>query len=372
MAVPVSLRTITKRFGDTAAVDRLDLEIPEGELFFLLGPSGCGKTTLLRAVAGFYHPDEGEIYFGERRVTGEPPHRRNAAMVFQNYALWPHMSVYQNVEYGLNIRKVAADDKKRRVEKALDIVQMLSYAKRNPNQLSGGQQQRVALARAIVIEPDVLLLDEPLSNLDAKLRDEMRQEIKRIHNELRVTAIYVTHDQKEALSLADRIALMREGRLVQVGSPREIYTEPANVFAAHFVGETNFIEGVVQKRSERGLELATDIGLIRTERTGDFQPGEKAVLSLRPESIVTDAAADGEANRFEAVVKSSAYLGHVAELLLEAQGGAELRAAVFNPGAGGAFRAGKQTSASFSPKDAIPLRPDEEKTAEDEAENGNA
>ena len=221
--VRVVLDGVTKTFGDVTAVDAVSLTVESGELFFLLGPSGCGKTTLLRMIAGFYDTDGGAIRFGDRDMTRVPPHKRNTGMVFQNYALWPHMSVADNVAYGLEVRDVSASDRRDRVAKALDAVRMESLADRRPNQLSGGQQQRVALARALVIEPDAVLLDEPLSNLDAKLRLEMRDEIRRIHDTIGVTMIYVTHDQTEALSMADRIAVMQEGRPAARGvhAPRE-------------------------------------------------------------------------------------------------------------------------------------------------------
>ena len=241
--VGVTIENVTKRFGDVAAVEGVTLEIARGELFFLLGPSGCGKTTLLRMVAGFYTPDVGRIVFDDRDVTNVPPHKRNTGMVFQNYALWPHLTVEENVAYGLDVRDVSASERKDRVAKALETVRMQRYAGRSPNQLSGGQQQRVALARALVIEPDAVLLDEPLSNLDAKLRLEMREEIKRIHETIGITMIYVTHDQKEALSMADRLAVMKDGRVCQTGDPRAIYNHPRSAFVAGFIGETKHPAG---------------------------------------------------------------------------------------------------------------------------------
>src|SRR5712671_2546615 len=237
----VKLTNLTKKFGETVVVNDVSLEIASQELFFLLGPSGCGKTTLLRLIAGFYQPDGGELFFGGKSMRNVPPHRRNTGMVFQNYALWPHLTVSENVAYGLEVRSVNTDEKNQRVAEALAIVQMEKFADRTPNQLSGGQQQRVALARALVIKPDVLLLDEPLSNLDARLRLELREEIRRIHAQTRITTIYVTHDQKEALSLADRMAVVREGVIEQTGDPRTIYRSPATRFVADFIGETNWI-----------------------------------------------------------------------------------------------------------------------------------
>ncbi len=226
MTVSVAFESVTKILGQCKAVDHLTLDIAGGELFFLLGPSGCGKTTALRSVAGFYTPEEGRILFNGKDQSRVPPHKRNTGMVFQNYALWPHMDVQSNVAYGLKMRRVSDTEKQQRVRHALEIVQMQAFAERMPNQLSGGQQQRVALARALVIEPDVVLLDEPLSNLDAKLRVDMRTQIKEIHRKIGRTMIYVTHDQAEALSMADRIAVMRRGRVVQAGTPRELYNRP--------------------------------------------------------------------------------------------------------------------------------------------------
>ena len=226
----LSFQNISKRFDRTVVIRDLSFDIHAGELFFLLGPSGCGKTTCLRMVAGFYKPDGGQLRFGERVINAVPPHKRNTGMVFQNYALWPHLSVRGNVEYGLKVRRISATERKRRVDEALEMVRLSHLAERFPSQMSGGQQQRVALARALVVRPDVLLLDEPLSNLDAQLRLEMRAEIKRLHREQQTTALYVTHDQEEALSIADRVAILREGDLMQIGPPRELYrARPAPV-----------------------------------------------------------------------------------------------------------------------------------------------
>src|SRR5947209_12379465 len=261
----VLIRNLTKNFGTTTALREISFEIASQELFFLLGPSGCGKTTLLRVIAGFYQPDGGELHFGDQPMNGVPAHRRNTGMVFQNYALWPDLTVAENVAYGLEVRAVSAAEKKTRVAEALEIVQMQKLAGQNPNQLSGGQQQRVALARALVIRPDVLLLDEPLSNLDAKLRLEMREEIRRIHAQTRITTIYVTHDQKEALSLADRMAVMREGVIEQTGDPRTVYRAPANRFVADFIGETNWLAAEVLGWSDGAMRLKTDFGEFLTD-----------------------------------------------------------------------------------------------------------
>ena len=284
----VSLQHLTKKLGDTMAVNDVTLTIADGELFSLLGPSGCGKTTLLRLVAGFYPPDSGEIRFGERRINDVPPNKRNAGMVFQSYALWPHMTVFENVAYGLDVRAVSADEKKRRVLEALEVIRMTEYAGRSPNQLSGGQQQRVALARALVIKPDVLLLDEPLSNLDAQLRLELREEIRRIHNELRLTSIYVTHDQQEALSLADHVAVMREGCVEQVGTPQELYRAPRNKFVAGFLGEANFIEGtVIEIPDADHVAITTGAGRFVCWGNGRVMSvGQKVTCVIRPHDVI--------------------------------------------------------------------------------------
>src|SRR5512140_2650433 len=247
--ISIRIHNLTKRFGAITALRDLDLVIEPGELFFLLGPSGCGKTTLLRSLAGFYIPDEGQIWFGDEDVTRLAPHKRNTGMMFQSYALWPHMTVAENVAFGLEERRVPREEITRRVGEALDSVQMGAYAARRPNELSGGQQQRVALARALVIRPRCLLLDEPLSNLDARLRLEMRTEIRRVCKEFKLTTVYVTHDQKEALSISDRMAILDRGRVLQVGSPREVYRRPTGKTVANFIGETDFIPGTI-----RGIE----------------------------------------------------------------------------------------------------------------------
>src|SRR5215204_4324324 len=282
----VRIANISKSFGQTPALRDVSLEVEPHELFFLLGPSGCGKTTLLRLIAGFYEPDAGQLFFGDQPINGVPPHRRNTGMVFQNYALWPHMTVAQNVAYGLDVRAVAAEEKKRRVGEALDIVQMQPYAQRLPNQLSGGQQQRVALARALVIRPAVLLLDAPLSNLDARLRLEMREEIRRIHAQTRITTIYVTHDQKEALSMASRIAVMSDGRIEQVGDPRSLYRKPVCQFVADFMGDTNWISAKVAHNSDRGWVLNTDLGSFIAVNGGvKLASGDQVLLGFRPEAV---------------------------------------------------------------------------------------
>src|SRR5881296_4046773 len=251
---------VVKRFGAVTAVDRAELTIEDGELFTLLGPSGCGKTTLLRLLAGFYQPDAGQIRFGDRVVSGLPPYERNIGMVFQNYALWPHMTVRANVAYGLRLRKLAPAEIETRLAEGLRKVNLVGFESRYPGQLSGGQQQRVALARALVLNPDILLLDEPLSNLDAKIRVQVRAEIRKLQQELGITTVYVTHDQEEALSLADRVAVMRDGQVLQLAPPKTLYERPANRFVADFVGTNNFLPGVCRGPTAGGVAVETGIG----------------------------------------------------------------------------------------------------------------
>ncbi len=336
--VSVAFDGVTKILGQTKALESLTLEIKPGELFFLLGPSGCGKTTALRLVAGFYGPDEGRILFSGRDQTRVPPHKRNTGMVFQNYALWPHMDVWNNVAYGLKMRRVPEGERRERVERALDTVQMQDYARRLPNQLSGGQQQRTALARALVIEPDVILLDEPLSNLDAKLRVDMRGQIKDIHRKIARTMIYVTHDQAEALSMADRIAVMRKGRVVQVGTPRQLYTSPASAFVAEFIGGTNLFSGTLEEPGEP-LTVKLQVGVLQgVNGAGGLGRGAPVVCSIRPEAFHLQPVGapraptpERQINRLTGEVQTITYLGDSEQYTLRLADGMLVRAVEYNP-----------------------------------------
>lgn len=313
--ISIQIKNLTKRFGPVTALHQLDLTIEPGELFFLLGPSGCGKTTLLRSMAGFYIPDEGRIFFGDEDVTRLAPHKRNTGMMFQSYALWPHMTVAENVAFGLEERKVPKEELKRRVGEALESVRMSAYTERRPNQLSGGQQQRVALARALVIRPRCLLLDEPLSNLDAKLRLEMRIEIRRVCKEFKLTTVYVTHDQKEALSISDRMAILESGRILQVGTPREVYGRPTRKTVANFIGETDFIPGKVLGLQGDRAVVETAVGKFEGV-LGDpiLQPaiGADVTVSIRPECWTLGHEVRGQ-NSVRGRIGESIYLGEVAQ-----------------------------------------------------------
>ena len=358
--VGITLKNVTKRFGSTVAVDDVSLHVERGELFFLLGPSGCGKTTLLRAIAGLCEPNEGEIYFDDRPMGPVPAHKRNTALVFQNYALWPHKTVAENVAYGLEERRIPRSKRHELVQEALRGVRLEEYAQRSPNQLSGGQQQRVALARALVIQPDVVLLDEPLSNLDARLRLEMRYEIRRIHDETGITMVYVTHDQKEALTMADRIAVMSMGRVEQIGDPRSLYRYPANRFVATFIGETNLFPGQVVSVEGEWARVQTALGQFRVRRgSASTGSGDQVDCMVRPTCLRLDGEAE---NAFRATLSKSVYLGELEEFLLDADGQA-VRALAGHPGENPP-RPGAQVDVSFSAEDAVllPAEPEETKT----------
>jgi iron(III) transport system ATP-binding protein len=309
----VVITGLTKRFGDVAAVAGLDLTVQPGELVALLGPSGCGKTTTLRLVAGFMAPDAGEIRVGDRVLSSPgtviPPERRRMAMIFQSYALWPHMTVAQNVAYGLRFGGTPRGEREGKIEEILRAVQLSGYGARYPGELSGGQQQRVAVARALVVEPEILLLDEPLSNLDASLREEMRFEIRRLHERFGITTLYVTHDQAEAMVISDRAAVIRNGRVEQIGAPHELFERPRTRFVAEFIGKTNLIDAVADgagsvARGRLRLRVAAD----------GLTPGTPAVVSIRPHVITLGPRGDaptppGGANTLAGTVRRASYLG---------------------------------------------------------------
>jgi ABC-type Fe3+/spermidine/putrescine transport system ATPase subunit len=322
----IELRDVTKRYGSLVANDHVDLQIRRGELLTLLGPSGCGKTTALRCITGHQRPDEGRVFIDGQDVTDVPTYRRELGMVFQNFALFPHMTVYENVEFPLMIRSLPKEKRREMVRDALRLIRMEGLEERSPRQLSSGQQQRVGLARALVYHPKVLLLDEPLSNLDAKLREEMRFEIRELVNQLHITAVYVTHDQGEALALSDRVAIMNAGRLQQVGTPREIYEHPATLFIAGFIGLSDFIEGQVvgadgpwARVAVRGLELSA-----AADRA--LAPGQTVTLFVRPNDVILGSA-DGPSaeNSFDGRVLKMTYLGDVVDYRVALPGNLELR-----------------------------------------------
>ncbi|KXG44577.1 ABC transporter ATP-binding protein [Tepidibacillus decaturensis] len=313
----VKLQEVVKVFGDVVAVQKLNFTIKEGEFFTFLGPSGCGKTTTLRMIAGFYYPTEGKVLFDEKDMTKVPPEQRNTGMVFQNYALFPHMTVFENVAFGLKLRKLSKSEIKIKVLDALAKVRLKGYEDRQITQLSGGQQQRVALARALAIEPAILLLDEPLSNLDARLRDEMRMEIKRLQKEYGITTIYVTHDQVEALSMSDRIAVFNMGVCQQVGTPYEIYNQPANDFVASFIGETNLFPVILSSITEKSIivQLEDRIITVKNEPLNSAEGIDKGPvsLSIRPERIKMSTNPIGVPNELEGKVELIQFIGNAME-----------------------------------------------------------
>ena len=338
---------LVKRFGSSTAVDHADLTVTDGELFTLLGPSGCGKTTLLRLIAGFTQPDAGEIRFGDRVVSGLPPFARNIGMVFQNYALWPHMTVADNVSYGLRLRKIPAAAIRARLDEGLRKVNLRGLESRYPGQLSGGQQQRVALARALVLEPDILLLDEPLSNLDAKIRVQVRAEIRQLQLALRITTIYVTHDQEEALSLSDRVAVMKDGRIVQIGAPRELYERPRTRFVADFVGTNNLVVGEVMERRGQELVVRTGVGALRAFPNGSV--AARCVLAIRPENIAVAPGVAGQTdgNAVRGRVALVSYLGNTLRYDLETASGLVLKVDVRDPWHHDPLPIGREVTATF-------------------------
>ena len=316
----VELQRLTRTYGSTVAVDSVDVRVDRGEFFSLLGPSGCGKTTTLRMIAGFVKPSSGDILIGGENVTALPPERRGIGIVFQNYAIFPHMHVYDNIAFGLRMRKMPKSEIARRVGSALEQVGLAGYAARYQRQLSGGEQQRVALARVLVTEPSILLLDEPLSALDKKLREEMKYWIKELQKALGITTLYVTHDQGEALTMSDRIAVMNGGAIVQIGTPKEIYEHPINRFVTEFIGESNILKVRVAGTGEAGVRLALGPAAFDAPAREGLAEGAEVSLAIRPEQILLGDEAHGMPDRLRASVRDISYQGAVIRYRLDLHG----------------------------------------------------
>ncbi len=329
----IKLENIHKRFPGVEALKGITEEIRSGEFFTLLGPSGCGKTTLLRTIAGFYRQDEGHIYIDDKLIDDVPAYDRNTGMVFQNYAVFPHMTVFENVAFGLKNRKLPHDVIRQKVKHVLEMARLTGFEERTPDQLSGGQQQRVGLARAMVIEPKVLLMDEPLSNLDAKLRVQMREEIREIQKKLGITTIYVTHDQEEALVISDRIAVMKDGEIHQVGTSWEIYKNPSDIFVASFVGETNFMEGEVQKGEKGRLIIRIGDQLIKANVPVSSKEVRRIKLSVRPEEItlLRDRVEDADSTVLKGKVIKNIFTGPLIRYTVDCGNGINLVSETHRP-----------------------------------------
>lgn len=346
-AKSVTMRGVSKSYPNgkgepVYAVSDINIHVEAGQFVTLLGPSGCGKTTTLRMIAGFENITEGELFFDNEKVNHVPPNKRDCTMVFQSYALFPHLSVFDNVAYGLKIKGTPKSDIIAKVRDALALMDLTGYESRMPSQLSGGQQQRVALARALVMEPGILLFDEPLSNLDAKLRLVMRDEIRRLQQRIGITAIYVTHDQGEAMSISDRIIVMNNGKIEQIGTPQEIYQRPATRFVADFIGAANFVEGTVAEISDRGAIIETPIGAIRSENAAGCKPRERVTAVLRPEAVRLVSKSTNVA-----VVTKSVFVGQVQEYEVELAG-CTLRVTDHNPMENPVYRVGDAVSIEIS------------------------
>jgi putative spermidine/putrescine transport system ATP-binding protein/spermidine/putrescine transport system ATP-binding protein len=325
----VQFKGILKRFGSVVAVEKMDFDIEEGSLVTLLGPSGCGKTTLLRMVAGLEEPTEGDIYIKGVRINDTPIHKRNLGMIFQNYALFPHKTIFENVAFGLKYRNVPKEEVKKKVTRALEMVRLPGVENRMPSQLSGGQQQRIAMARAIVIEPDVLLMDEPLSALDENLREEMRREVDNLQQMIGVTTIFVTHDQREALSMSDKILVMKDGRKQQEGPPEAVYNEPANHFVADFLGHSNFIKGEVVDVGDDHVNVRIETGdVLFAEKKGNFAKGDAVEMIVRAQRFdafpMEEFKPTKGLNHFEGRIKDRSYMGGEVSYFIELGGEREI------------------------------------------------
>jgi len=354
----IEARAITKRFGPLVAVDEVSLKVEAGEFLTLLGPSGCGKTTLLRVFAGFEAPDSGTVHLAGEEVTMLPPYRRDVNQVFQSYALFPHLCVQDNIGFGLRMRGLPRGDQQARIAEAVATTSLEGLERRMPHQLSGGQRQRVAVARALVCRPKVLLLDEPLSALDAKLRLGMQAELKRLHRKLGITFIFVTHDQHEAITMSDRIALMHRGRIEQIGSPEGIYRQPATAFAADFIGQANLLRVTAGPRDAESARVRTEHGLELTLPNGALPAGPGPFLiSIRPERISLSSAAAPGANSFEARIEERIFQGPTDALRVLADGGERLNVLLAGGGAAPAlWREGDRLHCAISPADIVVVR----------------
>lgn len=350
----VRLESIVKRFGRVTAVDNIDLDVAPGEFLTLLGPSGSGKTTTLKMIAGLDHPTSGEVFIDQESVVDKPSFKRDLGMVFQNYALFPHMTVFDNIAFPLKMRSVSKTDIHEKVTAILDVVQLAGFGMRYPRQLSGGQQQRIALARALVYEPSVLLMDEPLGALDKKLREEMQLEVKQIQERIRITTIYVTHDQSEALTMSDTIALMNEGRIEQIGTPQELYEKPNSRFVADFIGESNFLEGDVIHIRNQSTEIKTTKGLaVQVRARPGIEVGQSVTLAIRPEKIRLDATDENPDNRFQGTVDSVVYLGEIVKYVVRMDSGESISAKSTNVTAGQQYNKGDRIRLSWSLEDCL-------------------
>jgi len=359
----IQLQDLVKRFGALEAVSHVSLKIREGELFTLLGPSGCGKTTILRLIGGFHKPDGGEVYFDEKPVSSIPPYERNIGMVFQNYALWPHMTISDNITYGLKLKRLPKTEITGKVSQVLRLVNLVGLESRYPGQLSGGQQQRVALARALVLNPDVLLLDEPLSNLDAKIRIQVRAEIRKLQKDLGITTLYVTHDQEEALTLSDHIAVIHQGKIQQIGSPRDLYERPENPFVADFIGINNLISGDVQEIdfNEKWMKVQTRVGPLTCIGNERSKPGDRCMVSVRPEiaSISQSEQVQRGFNCIGGTVSFASYIGNTIRYDIEIHREMMFKVDIQNPWGYQPFSIGEKVYVRFPIKTTlgIPLTP---------------
>jgi len=354
----LKVKNLSKNFGNVKAVQEVSFEATEGKVLSLLGPSGCGKTTTLRCIAGFENPDRGEIFLDDRKITSIPPEKRGIGMVFQNYALWPHMTVYGNLAFGLQIRKVPKPEINKKIKRVLSMVQLEGYEDRYPRQMSGGQQQRIAMARALVFEPGIMLLDEPLSNLDAQLREEMRFEFTELQRKLGITAIYVTHDQAEALVISDKIVILDQGKIVQSGSPKEIYSNPKNKFVAGFIAVTSFINGRIDSFTEekKKVIVKTDDGLVIHGFNNSFDIGKKVSVAMRMNVIKfiqdENKSDKNTVNIFKGKIIQSSYLGNIIDYKIKV-GNWKVRTksdAKYN------FKVGEEVTFYLSPEDIIVTR----------------